>query len=73
MLKGKFSEVLINNTLPETCNDGLDNNCNGLVDDGCTSDSDGDGYTDLTELSAGTDPNNVNEFPTSLFNIFNNI
>jgi hypothetical protein len=38
-----------------------------------TADSDGDNYTDLVELSAGTDLNNPNEFPISLFNVFNNI
>jgi hypothetical protein len=38
-----------------------------------TSDSDYDGYTDVEELSAGTDPNDTNSFPSSLFNVFNNI
>jgi hypothetical protein len=36
-------------------------------------DSDNDGYTDSAELSAGTDPNDPNNFPITLFNVFNNI
>jgi len=38
-----------------------------------SADTDGDGYTNLTELSAGTDPNDANNFPVTLFNVFNNI
>jgi hypothetical protein len=38
-----------------------------------SADSDGDGYTDVFELSSGTDINNANDFPISLFNVFNNI
>lgn len=38
-----------------------------------TSDTDNDQYTDISELSAGTDPNNSNDFPQNLFNVFNDI
>lgn len=38
-----------------------------------TADTDLDGYTDIIELSAGTDPNDPESFPVSLFNVFNNI
>jgi hypothetical protein len=38
-----------------------------------TADDDFDGYTNVVELSAGTDPNDVNDFPSSLFAVFNNI
>lgn len=36
-------------------------------------DNDGDGYSNSVELGAGTDPNNPNSFPISLFSPFNNI
>ena len=38
-----------------------------------TADTDGDGFTDAVELTAGTNPNDVTDFPISLFNVFNNI
>jgi len=38
-----------------------------------TADDDFDGYTNVVELSAGTDPNDANDFPSSLFGVFNNI
>jgi hypothetical protein len=38
-----------------------------------TTDADSDGYTNATELSAGTNPNDSNDFPVTLFNVFNNI
>jgi hypothetical protein len=38
-----------------------------------SSDVDFDEYTNEVELSAGTDPNDPNSFPVSLFNVFNNI
>ena len=38
-----------------------------------STDTDEDGYTDETEIIAGTDINNPNEFPVGLFNVFNNI
>lgn len=38
-----------------------------------SADTDGDGYTDVTELSAGTNPNNPLDFPLSLFNVFSDI
>ena len=38
-----------------------------------SADTDGDGYTNLAELSAGTDPNDANSFPSSLFSVFNGI
>lgn len=36
-------------------------------------DNDDDGYSNLTEQSFGTNPNDPNDFPISLFNVFNNI
>ena len=38
-----------------------------------TTDTDSDGFTDIAELSAGTNPNDPNSFPISLFSVFNNI
>jgi hypothetical protein len=38
-----------------------------------TADDDFDGYSNVAELSAGTDPNDSNDFPSSLFGVFNNI
>lgn len=38
-----------------------------------TADTDYDGYTNISELSAGTDPNDTSDFPLSLFNVFNDI
>ena len=38
-----------------------------------SADSDLDGYTNISELNAGTNPNDSNDFPISLFNVFNNI
>ena len=36
-------------------------------------DTDNDGYSDAVEIAAGTNPNDPNNFPVSLFNVFNNI
>lgn len=36
-------------------------------------DNDSDGYSNLVELSAGTNQNDPNDFPISLLNVFNNI
>lgn len=38
-----------------------------------TSDSDSDGYTNISELSAGTNPNDATDFPQLLFNVFNDV
>ena len=38
-----------------------------------SADSDLDGYTNISELNAATDPNDPEDFPISLFNVFNNI
>lgn len=38
-----------------------------------SADTDDDGYTDVSELSAGTNPNDPLDFPLSLFNVFSDV
>jgi len=38
-----------------------------------SSDADGDGFSDLVETQVGTDLNDPDDFPVSLFNVFNGI
>jgi hypothetical protein len=38
-----------------------------------TTDTDGDGFSDLIEIEAGTNQNDPVSFPVSLFNVFNGV
>jgi Bacterial TSP3 repeat/Lectin C-type domain/Immunoglobulin I-set domain len=70
-----FVEVTVHHTDPlkaDTDGDGLSDGAEVLVyhSDPHKTDTDGDGFSDQTEVYTGKNPNDSNDYPTALLNIF---